>query len=77
MNKLNKTEKNLIKRWKECYRDMLDSWGMWGERCEFDVRSGEIQRSLASNEGGHGHGHGHAGKEDGLGVGGMGERCPV
>jgi hypothetical protein len=30
-------EKELVKRWREGYRDLLDSWGMWGERVSFDL----------------------------------------
>ncbi|WWD08951.1 hypothetical protein V865_007066 [Kwoniella europaea PYCC6329] len=67
LNKLTKDERQIVKRWRECYRDMLDSWGMWGERCEFDVRSGELQRALSGGSGG----------DEGLGVGSIGERCPV
>ncbi|KIR69689.1 cytoplasmic protein [Cryptococcus deuterogattii CA1014] len=30
--KLDQAEKKMVERWREGYRDMLDSWGMWGER---------------------------------------------
>ncbi|WVR03585.1 hypothetical protein IAU60_000577 [Kwoniella sp. DSM 27419] len=59
--KLGKEEKETIERWKEGYRDMLDSWGMWGERCALDVKWGELQRGLG----------GHPNHENG------GEKCPV
>ncbi|WRT63824.1 uncharacterized protein IL334_000749 [Kwoniella shivajii] len=64
-HKLNKSEKHTIERWREGYRDMLDSWGMWGERCELDIRWGDLQRSLSREEGGKGL------------IGSVGERCPV
>lgn len=36
----------MVNRWREGYREMLDSWGMWGERVEFDVGWLEIGRGL-------------------------------
>nr|XP_018266712.1 uncharacterized protein I303_00687 [Kwoniella dejecticola CBS 10117]OBR88870.1 hypothetical protein I303_00687 [Kwoniella dejecticola CBS 10117] len=75
LGKLNKNEIGVINRWKETYRDMLDSWGMWGERCEFDIRSGELARSLNLNTGSTSNL-----ESDGavsLKAGGVGERCPV
>ncbi|WVQ80889.1 hypothetical protein IAT38_002996 [Cryptococcus sp. DSM 104549] len=45
-SKLNAAEKKRVERWREGYRDLLDSWGLWGERCEFDVRWGEVARRL-------------------------------
>ncbi|WVF65929.1 hypothetical protein IAT40_000667 [Kwoniella sp. CBS 6097] len=64
--KLDKNERETIERWKEGYRDMLDSWGMWGERCAFDVKWGEIQR-------GFGAGSSPFSEKDKIG----GEKCPV
>nr|XP_019014511.1 uncharacterized protein I206_00593 [Kwoniella pini CBS 10737]OCF53292.1 hypothetical protein I206_00593 [Kwoniella pini CBS 10737] len=66
LGKLNKNEIEIIKRWKETYRDMLDSWGMWGERCEFDIRSGDLSRSLSGLN-----------AQDSGAIKGVGERCPV
>lgn len=50
--KLSQAEKMMVERWREGYRDMLDSWGMWGERCEFDVKWGNLQRSLGGDDAG-------------------------
>lgn len=57
--KLDQAEKKMVERWREGYRDMLDSWGMWGERCEFDVKWGNLQRSLGGDDAGEeGNGNG-------------------
>lgn len=58
--KLNQAEKMMVERWREGYRDMLDSWGMWGERCEFDVKWGNLQRSLGGEDAGE-EGYGKTG----------------
>ena len=50
--KLSQAEKMMVERWREGYRDMLDSWGMWGERCEFGVKWGNLQRSLGGDDAG-------------------------
>ncbi|WVO16751.1 hypothetical protein L204_104435 [Cryptococcus depauperatus] len=49
-NKLNDAEKVMVERWRETYRDMLDSWAMWSERCDFDIKWGQLQRTLGSKE---------------------------
>nr|XP_031857269.1 uncharacterized protein CI109_007324 [Kwoniella shandongensis]KAA5524341.1 hypothetical protein CI109_007324 [Kwoniella shandongensis] len=67
-HRLSKSERDTVERWREDYRDMLDSWGMWGERCEYDVKWGEVARHI-SGAGAHTSGHGHAD--------GKGGSCPV
>ncbi|ODN88074.1 hypothetical protein L198_06832 [Cryptococcus wingfieldii CBS 7118] len=48
--KMTGAEKHMRERWREAYRSMLDGWGMWGERCAFDVKWGELQRALGGEE---------------------------
>lgn len=47
---LRKSDKELIKRWQEGYRDLLDSWGMWGTRVEFDTSLREERRRRGEDE---------------------------
>jgi hypothetical protein len=41
----------MVKRWREGYRDLLDSWGMWSERVPFDVQWMETGRALGEERG--------------------------
>ena len=36
----------MVRRWTESYRDLLDSWGMWGERVEFDIGRMDLGRNF-------------------------------
>ncbi|WWC85838.1 uncharacterized protein L201_000705 [Kwoniella dendrophila CBS 6074] len=79
-NKLNKNELKKIKIWKETYRNMLDSWGMFSERCEFDIKSNELQRILIQiqNQNNGEGGFNLKDKDDlELYASSVGERCPV
>jgi hypothetical protein len=46
LTRLSGHERDTVKRWTESYRDLLDGWGMWGERVEFDTGRMEVGRSL-------------------------------
>ncbi|ORY34245.1 hypothetical protein BCR39DRAFT_517213 [Naematelia encephala] len=35
--RLGKAQREIVARWREGYRDLLDAWGLWGQRVEFDV----------------------------------------
>jgi len=41
----------MVKRWREGYRDLLDSWKMWSERVAYDVVWMEIGRGLGEERG--------------------------
>ena len=44
--RLTSAERETVKRWQESYRDLLDAWGMWGERVEYDVGRMDVARVL-------------------------------
>lgn len=49
ISRLTHGERESVKRWTESYRDLLDGWGMWGERVEFDTGRMEVGRGLGEN----------------------------
>ena len=50
-NRLSPNEKEAVKRWNQSYRDLLDGWGMWGERVEYDIGRMEVGRGLGEKRG--------------------------
>lgn len=64
-SRLTYRECQMVKKWVEGYRDLLDGWGMWGERVEFDVGRMEIGRGLGEDR-----------RSDDDGTGGVGT-CPL
>lgn len=45
-SRLNASERETVRRWNESYRDLLDGWGMWGQRVEYDIGRMELGRGL-------------------------------
>lgn len=45
---LSANQRAIVDRWTESYRDILDSWKMFAQRVEFDVRRQEIARDLGA-----------------------------
>lgn len=48
-SQLNKGERRQVEKWVEGYRNLLDSWGMWSERSDFDVLRFERLRRLGED----------------------------
>ena len=51
LSQLSGPERAMVKRWREGYRELLDGWGMWSERVEYDVRYMEVGRALGEVRG--------------------------
>lgn len=51
LSRLSLSEREMVKRWREGYRDLLDSWKMWSERVAYDVVWMEIGRGLGEERG--------------------------
>ena len=49
--RLSSSERSMLKRWREGYRDLLDRWGMWEERVKYDVVWLEMGRALGEQRG--------------------------
>jgi len=38
-----------VERWVDAYRDLLDSWGLFHYRCQFDIELGQMMQHLIQN----------------------------